>query len=296
MRVPDGLAWEVVVVDNGSSDNTAEVVESYAGALQIRRIVEPEPGLSNARNRAVAEAKGVYIVWTDDDVLVRPDWLASYVAGFDRYPDCAVFGGKITPVLEQPTPSWFTENLPLLTYLLAERDFGETPIPLAPANHVIAFGANFAIRMSEQRRHLYDSELGVGPNRRRSGEETLVMQTILQDGASGMWLPDAEVLHQIPTTRQTKDYVFSYNRAIGETWAYLQDRGIDLPMGPGLHNTSHRVLGAPLAGWRKLLNHGVKYQLALRRGPSRRWLYHLTQFGYYCGVVAHWRREAARRE
>src|SRR5688500_3500637 len=69
---PEHVSWELLVVDNGSTDHTPEVVESFSGRLPIRRVSEPEAGLSNARNRGVAEAKGDYICWTDDDVLIDP--------------------------------------------------------------------------------------------------------------------------------------------------------------------------------------------------------------------------------
>ena len=67
MRIPDGLAWEFVLVDNGSTDHTADVVADFEGRLPIRRVVETTPGLSNARNCGVAAARGDHNSWTDDD-------------------------------------------------------------------------------------------------------------------------------------------------------------------------------------------------------------------------------------
>lgn len=292
-RIPAGLAWEVLVIDNGSSDNTRAVVESHADRLPVRWVFEPVAGLSNARNRGVQEAQGEYLIWTDDDVAVHPEWLAAYLETFIAFPDCVVFGGKVVPVLEEPTPTWFAANRGLLEFIIAERDFGEAPVPLCAETFVLPFGANFAIRGDEQRRHRYDPELGVGPNRRRSGEETEVIRAILGAGGRGMWIPTAEVRHIIPPARQTEDYVLSYNRAIGETWAHMRERGIQSPMGPGLEDTSTKVLGAPLAGWLKLVNHGCKYGLLRPIGPSRRWLWHLMQYGYYKGVVDHFRATRA---
>jgi glycosyltransferase involved in cell wall biosynthesis len=100
MRIPMDLAWEVLVVNNGGTDHTDQVIDSFVGRLPIRRVVEPKRGVSNARNRAVDEAKGDYILWTDDDVVVDPGWLAAYADAFKRWPDVAVFGGKIVPRLE----------------------------------------------------------------------------------------------------------------------------------------------------------------------------------------------------
>src|SRR5947207_180454 len=77
LHLPEALDWEVVVVNNNSTDHTDSVIESFKERLPIRREFEPQPGASNARNRAVYVAKGDYFVWTDDDVVVDNGWLAA---------------------------------------------------------------------------------------------------------------------------------------------------------------------------------------------------------------------------
>ena len=72
LQVPHDLGWEVVVVNNGSTDHTDQVLAAFADRLPLRCEVEPERGLSRARNRAVDTARGDYMVWTDDDVVVGP--------------------------------------------------------------------------------------------------------------------------------------------------------------------------------------------------------------------------------
>jgi glucosyl-dolichyl phosphate glucuronosyltransferase len=66
--------------------------------------IEIWPPFSRARNRAVYAARGDYLVWTDDDVVVDPNWLAAYVAAFRRRPEAAVFGGPVFPRYEPPVP------------------------------------------------------------------------------------------------------------------------------------------------------------------------------------------------
>ncbi len=220
LRVPATVRWDVLVVDNGSSDDTAAVVASFADQLDIARLPEPVAGLSNARNAGLRRARGRHIVWTDDDVLVEPGWLAAYVEAFGRHPDAAVFGGKVTPVLRGPTPPWFAAARHELGFLLAERDFGPAERPLALADDCIPYGANFAVRAREQRLYPYDPELGVAPGRRRGGEETAVVKAMLRDGLAGWWVPEAAVLHDIPPSRQTRDYVARFYEALGESWAF----------------------------------------------------------------------------
>ena len=77
-----GVAWEFLVVNNNCTDDTDAVIAAFDSRLPIRRLHEPVPGLSNARNTAIAAAAGDYIVWTDDDVVVCPEWLSAYVQAF----------------------------------------------------------------------------------------------------------------------------------------------------------------------------------------------------------------------
>ena len=96
MRVPNDLAWEIVIVNNNCTDHTDDVISKYVGPLPVRREFEPRAGKSNALNRAIDVAKGDYI-WIDDDVLVDPGLLSAYAAAFRRWPEATVFGGRIKP-------------------------------------------------------------------------------------------------------------------------------------------------------------------------------------------------------
>ena len=111
LRVPPGAAWELIVVDNGSSDETAETALSFADRLPLRLVREPVAGLCPARNRGSAEAAGLWICWTDDDVLLDPGWLAAWLDAFERHPEASVLGGHILPRPAEPAPAWFRRNM-----------------------------------------------------------------------------------------------------------------------------------------------------------------------------------------
>ncbi len=295
LRVPVGLDWEVCIVDNGSTDNTADVVEGFQNRIPVRLVREPVPGLSNARNRGVQEAKGRYICWTDDDVELDPEWLAAYAGAFETYPDAAIFGGRILPRLEQPTPSWFARlasKWPLTT-LLAARDFGDQALPLGFNVDRIPWGANFAVRAVEQRGVSYDPELGVSPAQRRLGEEAEVIFRIMESGASGWWVPEAVVHHIIPLRRQSRDYVVEYFVASGETLAYLEDRY------PGAHHmrvaTGARSVasgGDTILRVRRALA-ALGYAACRLVGADLRGLYFLRQIAFFGGILAYRRNCAA---
>jgi glucosyl-dolichyl phosphate glucuronosyltransferase len=207
-----GEPWELVVVDNGETGGTLATVEAFRDRLPIRLEREPVPGLSRARNRGVAAARGRYLVWTDDDVTVEPGWLAAYLEAFRRWPDHALFGGWAMPHFEEPVNPWFVAMRDELGSLLAIRN--ETSWDEITTDRV-PYGLNYAMRAEEQRAHLYDPELGVAPGRRRGGEETHMIRRALADGARGRWVWDARVHHRIPSSRQTARYVFEYYRAHG---------------------------------------------------------------------------------
>jgi hypothetical protein len=223
LDIPAGLRWELLIVDNGSTDGTAAVVESFAARLPVRCVREDKAGLSNARNRGVAEALGRYICWTDDDVAIDGGWLAAYAAAFQAHPQAALFGGVIVPKLEGPTPPWFARLLDRwpISDIVAARDFGPEAVPLDFDTGRVPWGANFAVRTAEQRRFAYDPNLGVSPDQRRSGEETQMMFELLGSGAEGRWVPGARVFHLYPVKRQTMAYFHDHYFAIGETKAYL---------------------------------------------------------------------------
>jgi glycosyltransferase involved in cell wall biosynthesis len=229
VNIPEGTTWELVVVDNGSTDSTAEVIRSFEGALPIRRVWQPEAGISNARNAGVDAAQGKYFVWMDDDVHVEPNWLAAFLEAFQRWPDAALFGGRITLVLQPPTPPWFLDAFDHLKKRLAARDFGPDPIPLSIANDRIPYGACFAIRAAEQRLYRYDPKLGRAPGQNRSCEETEVVESLLKTNHSGWWVPAAGVDHIIPASRQTLEALINLYEGVGEDWAHLMLRDRKFP-------------------------------------------------------------------
>src|SRR5689334_10974234 len=95
LQIPTGVEWEVLVVNNNSTDNTDEVIGRHTTSLPLRRLHEPRQGQSNARNHALTEAAGELILWTDDDVLLGPEWIAQYVRAAMLHPKAAYFGGPI---------------------------------------------------------------------------------------------------------------------------------------------------------------------------------------------------------
>jgi glycosyltransferase involved in cell wall biosynthesis len=262
VRQPPG-GWEVLVVNNGCTDDTERVLDGFAGRLPLRRASEPSPGLSHARNTAVRHAVGDYVVWTDDDALVDADWLTAYGRALERHPEAAIFGGPVRPRFEDTPPPWLSAAWQEISAAFAARDLGDEPFELGDGE--LPYGANYVIRAREQRRFSYDPNLG----RRRAGgalgEETAVIRAILAAGGTGWWVPDASVEHWVPKERQTVRYLRSYYTLQGRTFHKWDGDG----------RATFR--GRPLWLWRSIIRAELEYTRARLSGDPHRWLKPLIQ-------------------
>jgi glycosyltransferase involved in cell wall biosynthesis len=206
--IPEGLEWEIIVVNNNCTDDTDSILTKYVEVLPIRRIFEPKQGLSNARNAAVTAARGDYIIWTDDDVLVDERWVAAYVEAFRRWPDAVVFGGKVLPWFQVDPPPWLSQNIDWLGNCYALTDFGDEGIELELGKD--PFGANMALKTDAQRLFGYNPELGRKAKQMSGGEEVAVIRALRSIGGLVVWVPESVVRHFIPTERMALDYIRSY--------------------------------------------------------------------------------------
>jgi len=276
MRIPAGLDWEILVVNSGT-DHTPAGIAHFAGRLPVRLTAEGRLELSHARNQAIDAARGEYILWTDDDVVVGADWLAAYVDAFQRWPEAALFGAHIVPRFEVPVPRWLADSKSLLGFAYAVRDFGSEALPLSIAEDRLPFGANYAVRTAEAREFRYNPGLGAAPGRLRVGEESDIIKRIMRAGALGYWLPDAPVEHCIGRERKTERYLVRYYASHGATDAFL--RGDESP----------QWLGVPRWLWRRLPERWLRYRLHRLFSPAPVWVKHLTLYAYDRGTFQYWR-------
>ena len=252
---PPAAPWELIVVDNGSTDDTAAVLRRFASRLPLRVVAEPQLGLSRARNAAVVAARGDYVLWTDDDVRVDEHWLVAYEAAVARAPDAAVFGGPIRPEFEASPPAWLLDAWADLSDAFAVRDLGAERLAFDGRDDTMPYGANFSIRAPEQRSARYDPALGRKGLGGRLGEETTLIRSLLEAGATGWWVPEAVVHHWVPRDRMQVSYLRRYFALVGSTY------------GPPAARFGERVslLGAlARAEW--------AYRRALLHRDPRRWL------------------------
>jgi glycosyltransferase involved in cell wall biosynthesis len=236
LRVPDGVTWELLVVNNRCTDGTDEVLRRHAAALPLRRVYEERQGHSHARNRAVAESQGDVVVWTDDDVLVDPEWLAAYADVCRAHPEAPFFGGPVEPWYAAEPPRWVRENLPRIANVYAIRLLGDTVRPLGSEEFPV--GASMAMPTRLLRQHPFDTTRGRLGSSLRGGDEIALLRALRARYGPGVWVGTARLRHYIPAERLTARYVWEWLRwDAREKW-----RGAGFPEAPRLWGYPRYVL------------------------------------------------------
>lgn len=194
--------FEVLVIDNNSTDHTRDVVAEFASATPApRHILETKQGLDYARNRAVAEARGEIILFADDDILVRPDWIAQMAvplladAGARRI---GAVGGEVIPVFPHGLPDWVREwHAPL--------SFRPDTGPLEPRQ--CPMGANLAFpRWVFDELGVFHTALDRAAGNYFSGGDSEMIRRVRAAGYQVWFAPAAAVQHQMPANRTTFRY------------------------------------------------------------------------------------------
>jgi GT2 family glycosyltransferase len=184
---------DFIVVDNASSDTTAEVVRSFPGVRYVR---EEAVGVSHARNAGVRAATGDVIVATDDDVTVAAGWCDAMVRPFGD-PTIEVVGGNITPLWTEPPPVWFDQRIGLLVAL---PQYGSVSREMGPDEWPV--GACIAYRRASLQAMdtPFSPRLGPRPGLSINHEEMALVRLLSQRGR--VWYAnDARVQHRIAAER-----------------------------------------------------------------------------------------------
>lgn len=211
------LAWEVIVVDNNSSDDTAAVVAGYRARwpqnVPLRYAFEPQQGAGHARQHAVAIAHSPLIGFLDDDNLPAPDWIAQAVAFAQAHPQVGAFGSRIRGLFEGTPPPHFER----IGAFLALTDRGAAPLPYRPSQKVLPPSAGLVVRRSAWLKHVPTRQVLSGPTAQNlAAGEDIEAVLHLQRGGWEIWYnPQMQVQHKIPQRRLERAYLIRLFRGIG---------------------------------------------------------------------------------
>lgn len=287
-RLRAACAWELIVVDNNSTDATRGVVEAaqLGYPVPLRYIFETHQGRSPALNAGISLASGEIIVTTDDDVRVEPDWLDRIVEGLNRL-GCDYVGGRVLPIWQAPRPAWLPTHGGKHWAVMALLDYGDRPIEFGAR---VPLGVNMAFRRRAfDRAGLFDPDTG-----RKAG--TLLGQEVREwcirartAGVRGFYVPEIAVRHVIPPARLRKTYFRRWFYWRGISRALLYERsGLDMeaPEQPVLcsRGVAH-VFGVPRYLYRTAIAHGRAWIAALIRRDVGASFDHELWLWFFAGIV-----------
>jgi glycosyltransferase involved in cell wall biosynthesis len=193
------VAWKLVVVDNGSTDATPDIIEHFKRRLPLESLVEPVTGKSRALNTGLYAVEGRIAVMTDDDAIPSPTFLAAWAKLLDHRTDYKLFGGSIDPLFDVAPPRWLAESKLRFAMMFAHRDLPEGPIG---ADEI--YGPNMAVRTSVLDQGFQFDEK-IGPNAEDpdypTGGETDFCWRVAQSGAA-CWFAKEPLVHHIVRPEQ----------------------------------------------------------------------------------------------
>jgi glycosyltransferase involved in cell wall biosynthesis len=258
-QVTESMKWEVLVIDNNSSDDTSTVVQEFIRRYptRFRYVFESTPGRSHALNRGIRESQAEVLAFTDDDVIVEPNWLQNltqsiFSSGY------AGASGRTLPARNFTPPNWLPMNEYFALAPLALFDRGLESIDLTEA----PFGNNMAFRRETFERYgTFRCDIGRRPGTILGSEDSEFGERLLAAGEKLRYEPTAVLYHAVPAQRVTKKYFLDW-------WhdkTRSDVRAFGLPC-----NLRWQIVGVPLPLFRRLVRWSVQW--ILTPGTSKRFL------------------------
>ena len=214
----DKSLFEIIVVNNNSTDNTPEIMENYCLKYpNIRVVNELKQGLSHSRNRGWREARGIYVAYIDDDARACPTWCERILHAFQQVsPQPVAVGGEVYPLFEIEPPKWFSDNLEIKTW-------GTATGFLRPLQARHGFnGPNMAFQKSILKSYGgFSTELGMVGEQLLFGEETEIFSRIYLENPLFWYDPSIRVYHWVSERKMRVSYRLRRSFSQGSAWTKI---------------------------------------------------------------------------
>lgn len=283
-------SFELIVVDNNSTDATRVVVEALiprAGG-RLRYAFERRQGLSHGRNAGIAHARGRVVAFTDDDVRVAPDWVKTIVGALDDHPDADFAGGKVLPRWPSEPPRWLTSEhwAPL-----AITDFGDETFYVDRSRPLCLVGASLAVR-----REVFDEFGGFDPAYQHEPGAVSAVEDhefelrLWRAGRRGVYAPQIRITAEVQPHRLQKRYHRRWHSDHGRMFARLQrddehyDREGALVLAPANGLT---LFGSPAWLYRFVLSEAAALARTAALGQQSRAFWHESRVREAVGQIGH---------
>jgi GT2 family glycosyltransferase len=280
----DGLRYEVVVVDNNSTDDTRDVIEQIAASAPcpVRYLCERQQGVSYARNAGIAASRAPVLAFFDDDVLVADDWLLRIKQALDAHSDIDYVGGKVLPRWASAPPTWLSAGnwAPI-----AAQDYGDAPFVLEPDANVGLISANLAIR-----RRALDEVGWFRPELQRvrdsigSMEDHELLERLARAGKRGLYWPQIVVWADVPSARMTRAYHRRWHLGHGKFYAISRSASFEESAAGRLFDVPahlYRQAASDVTGW-------LKHALT---GDAAQAFAHQSRLWFFAGFLGERRRQ-----
>lgn len=277
LRPPEG-PWELLIIDNASTDGTGAWLAQGGWQrrdIDCRIVQESRLGVAHARNRAITEARGEYVVFLDDDETPEPDWLVNLEQVIN---DCqpAAIGGRIRALLPGGRPDWLTDEL---LGFLGELDYGPVERVLTETSTPIFTGNAVFHRQTVLDVGGFDGNLGRRGNIQSGGEDTELYRRLVSLKKAVRWTPQAVIYHRIEPWKLQRTYFLQLHYRQGRMEG-ARKRGTAARI-PPLYLISQlaRAYGRALA---LRLRQGANHSLRLEMNAA-----------YFTGYVVGWVKDRA---
>jgi len=276
-EISSTFTWEVLLVDNNSTDHTKQFTLDYAAQanFKLRYSFEAQQGLSHARNYGVNNSTGDIVIFIDDDIRVSKNWLQAIVYAFNTQ-QCDAVGGRIHIESPAKLPKWIT---PDMYGFLGHQDFGNEPRPMDGYKE-FPFGGNMAVKRSVfDKIGLFDTSMGrKGAGLKKEelfkGEETDFFHRLADVGGRFYYQPEALVLHKILVHQLKPSFFLTLHNNAG-LLAARKD----------LMSYRRTLLGIPWFIYPQLVRAIASYiQLCVTKGPNSAFRQLMT-VNYFLGVM-----------
>jgi glycosyltransferase involved in cell wall biosynthesis len=279
------FTYEVLVVDNNSTDDTRPVVERLiaAGHSNLRYLFEARQGRGHALRLGVSEARGGIYALADDDIIVGRDWLRTIVDTFRSRPDISFVGGQVLPLWAAQPPGWLT---PRHWSALALSNYGQEELVVDSANQICLLAAAFRTDAVASVGG-YGERLGVSSDSIGGTEDVDLFARLFRNGHKGLYAPDLVIRHKVVSNRTTKAYHRRWHLGHGRYYAMM--RAEDVEVG------AHRLFDVPAHLYRQAAADAVGWLTSLVRGRFDDAFWYETHLKFFYGFFRERRRDFARR-
>jgi len=274
-RTDQLFRYEVLVVDNNSTDGTRDLVEQYATQYPdvLRVIEEKRQGKSYALNTGLAAARGRICSIIDHDHMLPASCLLAIWEAFRTHPGVSFLGGKVLPIWPGPRPSWLTSDH---WSPVAICDYGDTPRAVDSSAVICLLAGSF------RRSDLigiggYRVDLGLRPGQVGGVEDDDVCSRLIRSGHCGLYVPGVVVYHKIGARRLTKQHYRTWHTGHGRYYAEMRL--------PSYEQSRWRIFGVPGHIYRQAAAHTLKWFHRTLRADQNQAFTHELQVRFCLGFV-----------